>query len=85
VDHSRKWVEDDQAVNGVKILRIASDQREPKVESSGRDQRVWQPDAVLLPQRDGLLYYRLVKWDFLKVGEQAHRLLQLIRSDSASI
>jgi hypothetical protein len=79
VEYSRKRIEDDQAVNGVKILRIPGHQRETTIESCGRDQRVWQSDAVLLPQRDRPLHYRLVKWDFLKVGEQAHRLLQLVR------
>jgi hypothetical protein len=63
----------------VKILRIPGHQREATIESGGRDQRVWQPDAVLLAQRDHPLHYRLVEWDFLKVGEQAYRLLQLVR------
>jgi hypothetical protein len=47
VDHSRKWVKDDQAVNGVKILPIPGDQRETTIESGGRDQCVWQSDALL--------------------------------------
>ena len=49
VESSHKRIEDDQAMNGVKILRISGDQRETSIEGGGRDQGVWQPDAVLLP------------------------------------
>ena len=59
----------------LEILRIPRDQRETTIEGGGRDQGVWQTDAVLLAQRDGPLHHGLVKWDFLKVGEQTHRLL----------
>ena len=50
----------------MKILCIPGDQRETTIEGGGRDQGVWQTDAVLLPQCDGPLHHRLVKWDFLE-------------------
>ena len=67
------------SVNGAKILCIPGDQRETKIEGCSRDQCVWQSYAVLLAQRDRPLYHRLMEWDFLKVCEQAHCLLQLVR------
>jgi hypothetical protein len=79
VEYSRKRIEDNQAVNGVKILRIPGHQRKTTIEGGGRDQCVWQTDAVLLAQRDRPLHHGLVKWDFLKVSEQTHCLLQLVR------
>ncbi len=41
VDPSCEWVEDEQTVDYVKILRIPGDQRETKFEGCSRNQRVW--------------------------------------------
>jgi hypothetical protein len=61
VEYSRERIEDGQAVNGAKILCIPGEQREITIEGGGCDQGVWQPDAVLLPQRDRPLHHGLVK------------------------
>ena len=80
VEYSSERINDDPAVNGVKILRIPGDQWETSIEGGGRDQCVWKTNAVLLARRYGPLHYGFVEWDFLKLGEQAHRLLQLVRA-----
>src|SRR5262245_24074329 len=79
VESSRKRIEDDQAVNGVKILWIPGDQRESTIEGGGRDQCVWQSDAVRLAPRDGPLHSGFAKRNFLTEGPQTHRLLQGVR------
>jgi hypothetical protein len=77
---SRTWIEEDQAMNGVNILRSPGDPRDTTIAGGRRDQCGWQTGAALLAPRDGPLPHGLVQWDVRNVSEPTHRLLSLVRA-----